>query len=370
MKTLLFILILAFLVYFATVVFLLTGLLRTHAHVRPQNRRVKVSIVVAARNEAPNIETCLQALAQQTYPREQMQIIIVDDRSEDHTYELAKRFREKCDSEMIIERVESTPEGMSPKKYALSRGIELANGEIVFTTDADCVPPPEWLAEMVPQFSENVGMLIGAAPFERSQNALQKLLSLDNMATALVAAGSAGWNVGVTCTGRNLAYRKAVYEEVGGFAPIQKSLSGDDDLFLQLVSQRTSWQIRYSLKPKTAVPSRTVSEFSDFIRQRRRHVSAAKYYAHGIKACYFLFNLSNLILFAFLVYGVWRTTLFPIAVILFSSKLTVDFLALFLMTRKFDRTNLLSLFLIWEVFFLFNQVVISPLGFVGKIRWK
>lgn len=360
--------ILAFAIYTTVVGFLITGF------VRADNRRgqylPKVSVIVAARNEASNIERCLRSLAAQTYPRHLMQIVVVNDRSGDATGNILDRHRTTSETSMVVKHIGAVPQGMAPKKFALGQGIKSANGELIFTTDADCEPLSEWIAETVPLFLEEVGVVIGPAPLQPTATLLEKLLSLDTFATALVAAGAAGWNVGVTCTGRNLAYRKKVFDDVGGFAAIQHSLSGDDDLFLQLVKKRTRWRVRYSINPKTAVPSPPPRNFSNFIAQRRRHVSASKFYSKPIQAGYLAFNLSNLTLFAFLIYGIMNPGYLAFAITLFCAKLVLDFVALFVIVNKFTRLNLLSFFLMWEFFFLINQVVISPFGLIGRIKWK
>jgi cellulose synthase/poly-beta-1,6-N-acetylglucosamine synthase-like glycosyltransferase len=354
--------------YLLIIGFLFSGVLQIN---NPRSRRQStVSVVVAARNEAANIEACLRALAAQSYSKNLLQIVIVDDRSTDDTLERLRRFRETFAGDMIIKKVEATPAKISPKKFALSQGIESASGEIIFATDADCQPPPEWVAETAPLFSEDVGMVIGPAPFEPARTFWEKLLALDNFAAAFVAAGAAGWNVGATCSGRNLAYRKSVYEEVGGFKAIQHSLSGDDDLFLQQIKKRTRWHIRFSLNPKTVVPSRPAASLAEFIRQRRRHVSAAKYYSKPLQAAYGMFNLANLMLFGFLIYAALEPSRARVAGSFFAAKLVADFGALFLIAKKFGKSNLLFMFPIWEIFFLINQIFVSPLGLMGKIKWK
>lgn len=327
-------------------------------------------MIVAARNEASNIDACLRALLAQDYPPGRLQIITVDDRSEDRTFEIMTNLRKLSEGRIAVEKIDFVPENFSPKKFALSRGIEMSTGEIIFTTDADCIPPREWVSETVPLFSGDVGMVIGPAPFEPSPTFLEKLLALDNLATAFVAAGAAGWNIGVTCSGRNLAYRRSVYDEVGGFKTIQHSLSGDDDLFLQQVGKLTRWRIRYSLNAKTTVPSRAAQSPREFVTQRRRHVSAGKYYSKPLQVAYALFNLANLTLFAALVGSIFAPSLVWVAAACFVIKLIFDFLALFFVTRRFGKANLLSIFPAWEFFFLINMIAISPLGFIGKLKWK
>jgi cellulose synthase/poly-beta-1,6-N-acetylglucosamine synthase-like glycosyltransferase len=295
---------------------------------------------------------------------------VVDDRSTDHTSSILNEYQNVHPDLFTIVKLSTTPNNSSPKKFALSRGIAQAEGDIIFTTDADCTPPPDWIAETVPLFHERVGVVIGPAPFEHNGRLWDKVLALDNCASALVAAGAASWGIGVTCTGRNLAYRKQVFEEVNGFNRINHSLSGDDDLFLQQVKKQTSWNIAFSVNPATAVYSRAAKNFSAYVAQRRRHVSAAKYYTRSLKLTYFLFNLSNLALYGFLIGGFFKPSFLPSGVAPFSLKCLLDFAALFLITRKLQQTKLLRLFPLWEIFFVLNQTFISPLAFIGKIKWK
>ena len=67
---------------------------------------------------------------------------------------------------------------------------------------------------------------------------LQRVLSVENSAVGALRAGSFAQRCPLSCTGRNLAYRKSVYDAVGGFAPIGHMLGGDDVYFMRLVAKR------------------------------------------------------------------------------------------------------------------------------------
>jgi cellulose synthase/poly-beta-1,6-N-acetylglucosamine synthase-like glycosyltransferase len=326
-------------------------------------------VVVAARNEEKNLPNCLQALLSQKYPKELTQIVVVDDRSSDKTPEILNHFKYK-NTNLDFIRISKTPENVSPKKYALSQGIAKASGQLIFTTDADCTPPPDWISETVPGFKEEVGLVIWLAPMNGSSNLLGRLLCLDSLAAAFVSAGAAGWNVGVTCTGRNLAYRKTLFDEINGFENINQSLSGDDDLFLQRAQKNTQWRIHYSLNPRTAVPSSAPENLAAFFSQRRRHTSAGKYYARSLQAAYLLFNLANIYLFGFLIFSILNPLHLLLAILLFTLKLGVDFVSLLLISRKIRKQNLLILLPLWEIFYLLVQILIAPVAFIGKIKWK
>ena len=76
--------------------------------------------------------------------------------------------------------ISKSQNGLSPKKVALNEGITQANGDLLFTTDADCTPPPGWLSQTVPLFQDDVGLVIGSSPFSEENSIWSKLLGLDN----------------------------------------------------------------------------------------------------------------------------------------------------------------------------------------------
>ncbi len=362
-----FVLTVSFLIYATLLTFLIAGVFRLPK--KRWSKQVSVSVVIAARNEEKNIDLCAQAVLNQSYAQDKTEIIIVDDRSTDGTDEILNRLQ-RTKKQLHVIHIENGKSFKSPKKAALSLGIANATGDIIFTTDADCLPPKNWLKNTVNLFSHETGVVVGAAPFFEQKSIWSKVLAFDNLSKAFVAAGAAGWNIGLTCTGRNLAYRKRVFKEINGFSEIEHSLSGDDDLFLQTVSKHTSWKINYSLNPETVVPSAAPPDLKSYIKQKRRHVSAGKYYGLSQKSAYFLFDLTNLLLFAGVVatlftHGGWQASVF-----LFLGKLLFDFFALSLITNKLQKNHLLVYFPLWELFYVVSQTFIAPLGFFGKITWK
>src|SRR5689334_22340481 len=99
-----------------------------------------VSIVVAARNEEQALPRLLESIAQQHYPPELNEVIIVDDYSTDATRKAIEPFlngRVRCLSPAAEAR-------SSSKKQAIGAGVRNASHGLILVTDADCVVPPEW----------------------------------------------------------------------------------------------------------------------------------------------------------------------------------------------------------------------------------
>ena len=107
-----------------------------------------VSVVIAARNEEGNIERCIEALKKQDYSNKLFEVIIINDRSTDNTAEIIAGKTDSVSNFHTL-TIKDLPVNTSPKKFALQKGIEASKGEIILTTDADCVPKPGWISGMV-----------------------------------------------------------------------------------------------------------------------------------------------------------------------------------------------------------------------------
>ena len=118
----------------------------------------KVSIIIPARNEEENIVSCLDSIKDISYPADKWELIVVDDRSEDATFRIAKAYEDKIQNFKVLRIKYKAP---SPKKYAIETAIKEASGDIIFTTDADCMPQKEWISEMVKYFNPGTAMVIG-----------------------------------------------------------------------------------------------------------------------------------------------------------------------------------------------------------------
>ena len=122
-----------------------------------------ISIIIPFRNEEANILASLKSIESQFYPEEKYEVIYVDDFSEDNSLELLKNNIKKNNI-----RVLSVPNDFSTnahKKRAVRYGIENAKGNIIVTTDADCVHDEEWLKSLLQSFDSVTGFVSGPVEF-------------------------------------------------------------------------------------------------------------------------------------------------------------------------------------------------------------
>lgn len=334
------------------------------------------SVIVAARNEEVNIGNLLQCLLNQTYKN--FEIIIVDDRSTDRTKEIITEFQRK-NSIINYVHIESLTDDMPAKKNALRAGIQASKGEILCFTDADCSPPPKWIEELVGAFTPDVGLVAGYSPYIIPSNyhnesifkiILFSFITYEEMRAAGWSAGSIGWNLGWLCTGRNLAYRKKVYDEVGGFDKIKMSISGDDDLFLQLVRKQTQWKIQYITSGDSFVATTPPINWQDFVEQRKRHFSAAKFFSIQMMTFFSFYHFANLILLIspfIYILGLFSTEIIIITV---CTKLISDSILFTSLANIFKGNKFRFSFIFMEVLYVLYNIFIGTLGLFKKFEWK
>ena len=197
-----------------------------------QNRgyRPRVSVIVAARNEEEHIEECLESLLRLTYPRELLEIIVIDDRSSDATGSIVEKYAK---SNPHLRLLRSVPEEghLRGKTNAVTQGIESATGEIFMFTDADCRVPEGWVEGTVQHYAdERVGTVAGYTSL-RGNDWFSRMQALDWFVLSSAAAGTARIGFPTTAVGTNLTVRRQAYEKVGGYRRIPFSVTEDYALF-------------------------------------------------------------------------------------------------------------------------------------------
>jgi cellulose synthase/poly-beta-1,6-N-acetylglucosamine synthase-like glycosyltransferase len=335
----------------------LTGLLSPKVAADQQG----ISIIVAARNEERHIAQLLQSLVSQNYPPEKFEILVMNDRSTDSTASIVESFALLHGNVRLV-NITSNSSDMPHKKNALRSGIAQSKFDILAFTDADCEVPKNWLAEISKNFPDDFGAVAGFSPNVLTPS--NSFLRYEENKNSLIAASAVELKNAFMCTGRNFAYRKELYNEVGGFEKIKQSISGDDDLFLQLVQRETRWKIRYMTSPESYVRTALPDSFKQFINQRTRHVSASKFYPVKIQFLYSLIHLFHLSIVA----GFFVSPF--ITLIAWMIKFNIDGAFVARGKKIFNAEFSVPEFIRNEILLVLYSFLIAPLGFLVKFDWK
>jgi cellulose synthase/poly-beta-1,6-N-acetylglucosamine synthase-like glycosyltransferase len=224
---------------------------------------------------------------------------------------------------------------------------------------------------MVAGFSPYVGLPEGVAgPLPFFRRWFYHFISYEELRGAIWAGGSIGWNCAWLCTGRNLAYRRAVYDDVGGFDAIKRSVSGDDDLFMQLVRRKTRWGIRYCYARENHVDTFPPRTLRAFVQQRTRHFSAGKFFTLPMKAFFAAYHTSNVLLLGVLIGLFFSPTFAPMVLAALGLKILGDGVLVGSGGAAFGHPRAVRQFLVMEILYVLYNWGIGPLGFTTTFHWK
>jgi len=254
-------------VLYAVVMLLLYRGIRKIGGTNPAARSEEgISVIIPARNEAEVLPRTIAALLRQETEGFCWEVLLVDDDSEDGT------------AEIMVQAARENPrfrflQSRGGKKRALTRGMEAARFPVVAVRDADSKPGPLWLDRLLSAFTEDTGMVLGVSRFTANGSFFQEVLQVEYAGIMGLAQGLASLGFPLFGSGANLAYRREVFWEVGGYSGSFNLASGDDTFLIQQVAKNTDWKIRPLLDAAAAVDTRPPESFRAFWRQRARWAS-------------------------------------------------------------------------------------------------
>lgn len=254
-------------------------------------RHVGVSVIICAHDEEKNLRDLIPALLTQDHPA--FEVIIVDDRSNDSTFDLLLAETAR-DHRLRMVHVNRTPPHANTKKYALTLGIKASRYEWILLTDADCRPNgPGWISNMSSHFDDDTDFVLGYSPYIRRAGFLNAFIRFEALLTGIQYISFALLGNPYMGVGRNMAYRRSKFLEAKGFNNILHVQGGDDDLYVN----------QHATKEKTSVcigeGSLTYSipeiSWQNFFRQKVRHLSVGRRYRISHRFLLGLFTASWLV---------------------------------------------------------------------------
>jgi len=330
--------------------------------------KVPVSVIICAKNEEENLTNFLPSILEQDYPN--FEIIIINDASSDHTLDIIEDFQ-KLDPRIQIVNVQNNETFWANKKYALTLGIKKAKYKHLLFTDADCAPQSnKWIKEMSRNFQPGNTIVLGyGGYFQHTGSFLNKLIRFETLLTAIQYFSYAHLGSPYMGVGRNLAYTSKQFYDLKGFANHLHLRSGDDDLFVNEAA--TSNNTAICIHPDSFTRSVPKSNFSEWFRQKKRHVSVAGYYKSKHKillSAFYIFRLSFWLLFTVLLI----LQIYPKIVLgILGLKLITEAFIYIKTAKKLNEKDVVWFFPLFDLFLIFLQLVIFISNLISKPKhWK
>lgn len=224
-----------------------------------------VSVLLAVRNEAANIEACLEALHELNYPNDKLEILVGDDRSTDETRALVAHFIQDKPAFRLID-VEWDWGKAKSKANALAWLANEAKGDFYFITDADIRVPAHWIQGLLTGFHQKTGLTSGISVVQ-GQTIFCNMQGLEWLYYMSILRLLDDFR-SVTAVGNNMAVRKTAYWETGGYQNIDSSVTEDYKLFQEVT--QLGWGHKHLFNPDITGISVPAPDLGTMLQQRKR----------------------------------------------------------------------------------------------------
>ncbi len=353
--------------YVVLLVLFLIGWVRVRRQIMPvpSLSPPSVSVVVAVRNEEDNIQAVLRDLSGMAFSKERFEVIIVNDHSTDKTAEIARQLIEGIPNGWLLE----LPIGREGKKAALQMGIEHARFNIIATTDADCTLSKNWLTCLSFYFeSSETKMLVGAVKLVGGNSFFSRLQIMEFLSLVGSTASSVGLGHPIMCNGANLAFRKEVFVEVGGYEGNLAIASGDDEFLMRKIVSRYPKGICFLNYYEAVASTHVQKTVHDFFHQRLRWAGKWKHNTDLMTRSIALYILIAQVAFAALI---MKNILAPEASIgLVILKVSVEGVFIFWVGRFLDRKFDLVAFMTLQIIYPMYVAGVGLLSIFSAYAWK
>lgn len=308
-----------------------------------------VSVVICAKNEADNLTEYLPKILTQEYP--EFEVVVVNDCSWDNTEDVLREYGKIFPNlkTILIKEDEYYKHG---KKFALMVGIKGTKYEHLLFTDGDCYPNSNhWIKEMMKGYAPGKEIVVGYGPYKKEKSFLNKLIRFDTFMIGLQYLSAGLANKTYMGVGRNLSYKKDLFFKNKGFATHYHITSGDDDLFVnQAATDSNSSVVLHKDSFTYSVPVKTFTEWN---RQKARHLSTGNLYTSSSKNRLVMLHLANYLFWGLAIVAFTRIDWIVVVGALFLLKNIVQFIALYKGGEKLDERDLIGGFLLFEFLLLF-----------------
>lgn len=291
-----------------------------------ENSLPGISVIITSKNDSEQLEKNLPFVLEQDYPH--FEVIVVNSGSSDETDTVLKSAGQKY-SRLYHTFIPADADELNEKKLAITVGIKAAKNDILLFTESYCRPcSSEWIREFGKQFCQDKDIILGYSNLQVPKKAiLRRFIKYDNLIHHIKFLSRAISRKPFMGTGRNMAYKKELFFRNKGFSSILGIDGGEDDLFINRISNKKNTGVLISAKSMTETDS--VDNISSWRSLKSKHLYTKQLYK-GFSSLFFGFeNFSKysfaLLFIATIVTGVLASNfiLLGFALLLFLIKLWI-----------------------------------------------
>ncbi|MDB5272781.1 MAG: family 2 glycosyl transferase [Chitinophagaceae bacterium] len=327
-----------------------------------------ISIVIAFRNEATNLNQLLRSLAQQDYPSSSLELLLINDHSEDAYEEIIKPYI----SFPYALRVLHLPHDQQGKKQAIRYGVQQASHDWILTTDADCEVGSQWASVML-RHAQATGarFVFGPVAYRIQPTFLSHFQNIELF--SLIGSGAALWQSGypTMCNGANLLYHRSLMNGDDPYAQNAHLASGDDEFLMHQVYRRQSSDVSFVKNKESLVLTAPCFSWRALYQQRKRWASKwGAYEMPHVKRIALAVFMANCFYAILPIVACLDPILIPWIIGIYVFRWVMDGIFIHKITRFYNKPFNLVRYAEVAILYPWYVVISAIAGRAGKYTWK
>lgn len=322
-----------------------------------------ITVLIPFRNEARNLPVIIDALERQVIVAENVEVIWINDESEDDGVAIITEAVSKNDRWKCLQR-----DGVPGKKSAIHTGILAAQYDVILTTDADCTMDVGWLGSaqtLINQYPAT-DIIILPVIVRAGDNLICQLQNIESLQLLTLSAVTSALGCPVLCSGANLIFRKSFYMKTYGCRDDFDVASGDDIFLLQQAEK-----VKLIATSGVVVTTEPMVNWNTFLHQRIRWIRKV----HKLKLPRFFITGA--------LVGIWQFSLYllPLSILLFElslkpallfmgMKIMIDIISQWWVASRLKQSFSPLSSLYFALLYPFFQMVILFLSIFIQPAWK
>lgn len=200
-----------------------------------------VSVILVTKDSGSVLRDNLPKILNQNYPS--FEVIVINDKSTGEDEDILKRLSAEY-SNLYYSFIPNTTRYVSNKKLGIAMGIRASRNEWLVFTEPYCYPVSEnWLRSLASHFTSKTEIVLGYSNFEYATGWFARKITMQKLFNSLRYLGWAASGRPYMGIGKNLAYKKNLYEQHKGFSDHLQLLCGEDDLFINAVAHADNTKV-------------------------------------------------------------------------------------------------------------------------------
>jgi len=363
-----------FYVFIAVVVLQLVyylGVFGKFAFAKPQQvtaKRLSVSVIVCAKNDAERVKELVPVLAAQNYP--DFELVLIDNASSDDTLDIFEAFEKQYRNIRLV-KVENNEAFWGNKKYALTLGMKAAGKDYLLFTDANCYPTaPDWITHMASQFTMSKTIVLGYSAYEKVKGSfLNKIIRFDAVHGATQRFAWAALGRPFTADGRNLAYKKDEFFKRNGYINHMNIRTGEDALFVNDAATKKNTTLCYT--PESFTYTKARKTFKSWAKDKRKAAFTASFFKPfdriQLKTFIFLQAAFFILLIVLLVLQFNWMYIAPAVMVRYMA----GWVTMAQSAKRLNEKDAAYWYPVMEIILIFTQLYVYIANFTSKpVHWK